>query len=43
MNILRYELRIVMFGPRQKVLLTPLKETTEGDLRVSADMYLISV
>lgn len=32
-----------MFGPRQKVLLTPLKETTEGDLRVSADLYLISV
>lgn len=42
-NILRYELRIVMFGPRQKVLLTPLKEATEGDLRVSVDLYLISV
>lgn len=32
-----------MFGPLQQVLLAPLEEALEGELRVSADLYLISV
>lgn len=41
--VLRDELCVVMFIPQQQALLTPLEEAAEGDLRVSADLYLISV
>lgn len=32
-----------MFGPVQQAPLTPLEEAAESELRVSADLYLISV
>lgn len=41
--VLRDELCVVVFVPRQQAPLTPLEEAAEGDLRVSADLYLISV
>lgn len=41
--ILRDELCIVVFGPWQKTVLAPLKEATEGELRIGADLYPIPV
>lgn len=40
---LRYELRVVVLDPRQQAPLTPLEEAVEGELRVIADIHLISV
>lgn len=42
-SVLRDELCVVVFGPRQQAPLTPLEEAAKGELRVSADLYLISV
>lgn len=41
--VLRDELCVVVFGPVQQAPLTPLEEAAESELRVSADLYLISV
>lgn len=39
----RDKLCVVMFVPLQQSPLTPLEEAAKGDLRVSADLYLIFV
>lgn len=41
--ILRDELCVVMFDPGRQIPFTPLKETSEGLLGISADLYLIFV
>lgn len=42
-SILRDELGVVVLDPRQEAALTPLKEATQRELGIGADVYLVSV